>query len=104
MRTDLRDRQTLQSLEGNVGRKVILYTFMIKLRRKSHNLSSKSSFWTSKQPLAMFAPWESQKSVRKLKDAITGNSFISDILLSLDAPHDEQLSSVHFAIVRFTKQ
>ena len=52
----------------------------------------------------MFAPWGSQKSVRKLKDAITGNSFISDILLSLDAPHDEQLSSVHFAIVRFTKQ
>ena len=98
LRTDLRDRQTLQSLEGNVGRKVVLYPFMIKLRRKSHNLSSKSFFWTSKQPLATFAPWESQKSVRKLKDAIT------DILLSLDAPHDEQLSSVHFAIVRFTKQ
>ena len=30
-----------------------LYPCMIKLRRKSHNLSQKSLFWTSKQPLAL---------------------------------------------------
>ena len=30
-----------------------LYPCMIKLRRKSYNLSQKSLFWTSKQPLAI---------------------------------------------------
>ena len=59
-----------------------LYPGMIKLQRKSHNLSRKSLFWTSKQSFAirsftaMFALWRSQNSLRKRKDHITGNSFI----------------------------
>ena len=61
-----------------------LYPCMIKLRRKSYNLSQKSLFWTSKQPLAIrsfiasynVCPWRSQNSARKRKDPITGNSFI----------------------------
>ena len=59
-----------------------LYPGMIKLQRKSHNLSQKSLFWTSKQSFAirsftaMFALWRSQNSLRKRKDHITGNSFI----------------------------
>ena len=58
--------------------------FSIKQRRKCDNLSQKSIFERRNnlspniffQRIAMFAPWRSQKSVRKHKDPINYNSFI----------------------------
>ena len=60
---------------------------MVKMLRKSLNLLAKSLFWTSKQPFAIrsfiasydVCPLLSQKSERKRKDPITGNSFIVSV-------------------------
>ena len=52
----------------------------------------------------MFAPWWSQKSVRKHKDPITGNSFIVSscreihLLTRADENEDEQNSLVHYVM------
>ena len=46
----------------------------------------------------MFAPWRSQKSVRKRKDPITGNSFIVSVFAyaqAFDLCCEEQVKSKH---------
>ena len=71
---------------------------MIKLRRKSFDLSPKSlfvgrgkSFWPyiSFQRLAMFATWRSQSSLRKARFPITGKSFIA-LTRSASVPFKKQ--------------
>ena len=93
MARPLRDEDfTMELTEGEKFRQTYTYLvleyinpFMIKLRLKSVDLFQKSFFgrqnclstYSSFLRAAMFAPWQSQRSLRKRKDPITGNSLIA---------------------------
>ena len=58
-----------------------LYPCMIELRRKSHNLSQKSLFWTSKQPLAIHSFIASYDVCPvAIPELFAQNSFITSLL------------------------
>ena len=66
-----------QSSKGSKVRNIqIKENAMIYLQNRLFGRQTDLSPYISFEQLAMFTPWRSQKSLRKHKDPITGNSFI----------------------------